>query len=733
MPASNTAQPPNTSSFIGLQSYTEEQADNFFGRDKEIESLTKLVESNTLTIVFGKSGTGKTSLLNAGVFPNLRKDYCLPFRIRLEFRDDSLDLITQIKNVLQQEIDKYGFSVEAYPGGETLWEYFHREPLWNAVTPILVFDQFEEIFTLAKKNERFGIKEQAIFWEELADLIENSIPEKLKEQFLNNKEEIHYNYRTQKTKILFSFREEFLPEFESITSKIPSIKFSRFRLLPMNGHQAYEVITRTWKDDINPTEARQVVSFFTYDNENESYDLITVEPALLSQVCSYIDKERIKEGAEKVSAELLKKYPKDTILRSIYEEGIEEGNEALNRYGQAVEKLARNPVKEFVEEKMITTEGYRTKYSLSENDVYIRPGVEVLINRYLIREDDNKLELTHDILAPIIKTDREKRRKEIAFATERKKARRKAFVILLAALLTGGGFWAFATIQRNNAIQERDDAIVERNDTQQQTDSLQRQFTLDSIKLSQLKKGIKSRSFPQDDTSMNFLNELYIKDSTELVNLKSNYSGLAEALKAKTYMLDSMRILFDKTSLEYLNSSTLSASNYREAMNTMLKLRSRIGNDSMDLVSTNRKLTDLTIRFNNLNDLYEALLQLRYPRPVAVDTNFNVKLDLYFVSSKKNLRKAPSNLTIFLIPDSIANKKIIRQAKLYEIHCDDNTLRKTSNFKVATYYNGRYGFVGVPEGKYFIKICTYYGGYYTLTKTSAAMQEIKWEASPPIR
>ena len=144
-----TAAPP---SFLGLQSYTEAQSDRFFGRDKEIDSLTKLVESNTLTIVFGRSGTGKTSLLNAGVFPRLRKDYCLPFRIRLEFREDSPDLVTQIKNVLRREIDQYGFTVEAYPGGETLWEYFHRESLWSTVTPILVFDQFEEIFTLAKKK-----------------------------------------------------------------------------------------------------------------------------------------------------------------------------------------------------------------------------------------------------------------------------------------------------------------------------------------------------------------------------------------------------------------------------------------------------------------------------------------------------------------------------------------------------------------------------------------------------
>jgi len=125
-PAIKPDQNHNETLFLGLQSYTEAQSEIFFGRDDEIERLTNLINSNILTIVFGKSGTGKTSLLNAGVFPRLRKNYCLPFRIRLEFNAESPDIITQIKNILKTEIDKYGFKVEKYPTDETLWEYFHR-------------------------------------------------------------------------------------------------------------------------------------------------------------------------------------------------------------------------------------------------------------------------------------------------------------------------------------------------------------------------------------------------------------------------------------------------------------------------------------------------------------------------------------------------------------------------------------------------------------------------------
>jgi len=460
MPASIDNNQQTTSSFLGLQSYTEAQSNLFFGRDAETDTLTSLVELNTLTIVFGRSGTGKTSLLNAGVFPKLRKSFCLPFRIRLEFNDNSADLVTQIKKVLKEEIDKYGFKVDSYPSNETLWEYFHKEPLWKTVTPIIVFDQFEEIFTLARSNPRFASVELPLFWEELSNLIENNIPEKLKEKFLNQKEKIGFNYKKQKAKIVFSFREEYLPEFETITARIPSLKYSRFRLLPMNGHQAYEVITKTWQENINPSEAKLIVSYFTNEPGLDDYSLLTIEPSLLSQVCAYIDKERMESGGGKVSAELLNKYPKEAILRSIYEEAIAQADNSL----QKPENNNRSYIKEFVEEKLITTEGYRTKYHLGTADEIIRPGVSVLTAKYFVREDDDVVELTHDVIAPLIKADREKRRKETAIAAVRKKTRKRAIALLLITFIAAAATFYFVTKKAEEAKvkAQEDQALAEK-------------------------------------------------------------------------------------------------------------------------------------------------------------------------------------------------------------------------------------------------------------------------------
>ena len=760
MPAQNVEplQNQDASLFIGLQSYTEAQSDIFYGRDEEIDRLTNLVKANTLTIVFGKSGTGKTSLLNAGVFPRVRKDYCLPFRIRLEFNEDSPDLVTQIKNILKSEIDKYGFKAESYPLNETLWEYFHKEQLWKSVTPILIFDQFEEIFTLAKKSTRFGSKELNDFWEELADLVENSIPEKLKEKFLNEKEQIDYSYNNQKIKILFSFREEFLPEFENITSKIPSIKYSRFRLMPMNGNQAYEVITKTWKNNIDAGEADKIVGFFTNENDtNKSYDVMEIEPSLLSQVCSYIDKERMNEGRDKISAEFLNKYPKEIILRSIYDEVLTESNDAVNIQDIDLKKKSK-PVNEFVEDKLITNEGYRTKYALNEQDDKIKPGIEVLKRKYFLRDDGKSLELSHDVLAPLIKDDREQRRKEIAFATAKAKAKKRAVKIIAGALifsiLAAGAIWFFTTkkARKDKAEAEKQTVIIKQN------------IEKDSIKLDSVKKRINLLVVDKNDTSKvsSLLKENILLDST-IKTLNQKLKEMEAEVTANKNSFDSMnnelhqnmetlsKLQHDKhddslasenrytdlnTKYTQLNTNytQLTAANAQLTSNYN-SLKSDLDNSKNDYNALKNKYDKLNGDYDLLNRNYNELKSSKATVPVqdvqksSPSDDNSLRLNLY---SSKN-EDIPDNLTIYLIPDVSANKKIIRDSKVYEKHCDDANLRKAQGWKTATFDNNVYSFDDVAPGDYFIKICSYYGGYYIVTKKSVGNETTKkLDIAPPV-
>jgi putative ribosome biogenesis GTPase RsgA len=55
----------------GLDSYQE--TDRLYGRDEEIELLFSRIEYNIQTVVYSRSGIGKSSIINAGIFPKARQ------------------------------------------------------------------------------------------------------------------------------------------------------------------------------------------------------------------------------------------------------------------------------------------------------------------------------------------------------------------------------------------------------------------------------------------------------------------------------------------------------------------------------------------------------------------------------------------------------------------------------------------------------------------------------------
>jgi predicted GTPase len=62
---------------------TEFSRRTFFGREQECIALTDQILANRLVVIYAKSGTGKSSLLNAGVAPRLREADSLPLMVRL--------------------------------------------------------------------------------------------------------------------------------------------------------------------------------------------------------------------------------------------------------------------------------------------------------------------------------------------------------------------------------------------------------------------------------------------------------------------------------------------------------------------------------------------------------------------------------------------------------------------------------------------------------------------------
>ena len=89
----------------GLESYREKDTRYFYGRKHEITSLADRVDHNILTILFSPSGLGKTSILKAGLFPELNRRGLMPIYLRLDHSDDSPPPVQQVWAGLDQYLN----------------------------------------------------------------------------------------------------------------------------------------------------------------------------------------------------------------------------------------------------------------------------------------------------------------------------------------------------------------------------------------------------------------------------------------------------------------------------------------------------------------------------------------------------------------------------------------------------------------------------------------------------
>ena len=142
--------------YPGARSFDDSEADAnlFFGRESEISELVNKILGTSLLTLFGHSGLGKTSLLQAGAFPELRQRHFLPLKVRLNRTD-----VNAIKLLMDAVADSCATQKIDYAPGEGTgwWEFFKTSVFWRRdewLTPVLVLDQFEEIFTLRNSTDR---------------------------------------------------------------------------------------------------------------------------------------------------------------------------------------------------------------------------------------------------------------------------------------------------------------------------------------------------------------------------------------------------------------------------------------------------------------------------------------------------------------------------------------------------------------------------------------------------
>src|ERR1043165_4052345 len=86
--------------WLGLVSFTEETRSYFHGRDEAAAELGRRVQRKLLTVLFGQSGLGKTSILQAGLVPRLRPEGFCPVYVRLDYNPHAPSPADQIKRAV---------------------------------------------------------------------------------------------------------------------------------------------------------------------------------------------------------------------------------------------------------------------------------------------------------------------------------------------------------------------------------------------------------------------------------------------------------------------------------------------------------------------------------------------------------------------------------------------------------------------------------------------------------
>ena len=200
---------PPRSPYKFLDSYGPQDRSIFFGRDRERRELMTRLLSHPLLVLYGRSGAGKTSLLQAGVLSRLPRPHNLTLTLRA--LSDPRELIREELARLAPR-DARG---EAEASAGSLPELFAQVAHHLSGHLVVVLDQFEEFFVRLEPEERRG------FVREVAALV-RSMP--------------------RRAHLVFSLREDFLAEMSEFEAELPSVLDNRFRLQLLTRDQARQAI-----------------------------------------------------------------------------------------------------------------------------------------------------------------------------------------------------------------------------------------------------------------------------------------------------------------------------------------------------------------------------------------------------------------------------------------------------------------------------------------------------------
>lgn len=235
--------------FRYLSFYTREDARLFFGRCREIEALSRMVtepDRLPITLLYGQSGVGKSSLLQAGLFPRLEADWDVRYRRR-----------SQEAGLLGGLAAELGCESLEPKAIEEAW--CARESKQGEKPLLILLDQVEEVFTRPRASVGGAADAPK---EEL-----NALLRALHQHYAGSAQPL-------RSRVILAFRKSWLPELAAAL-KTWSLSAGSVFIPPMD-----------------KTAVREIVLGLTRDEKLRARYQLTVEPELVPLLVDDLTRDR---------------------------------------------------------------------------------------------------------------------------------------------------------------------------------------------------------------------------------------------------------------------------------------------------------------------------------------------------------------------------------------------------------------------------------------------------------
>jgi hypothetical protein len=254
------------SPYVGLVPYTEEEAHFFFGRENDQNVIIANMFAARLTILYGASGVGKSSLLRAGVMRELRKrvdaaraEGRAPDLAVVYFNDWKADALAALKLALQKELAEVG--VSGIDAQLSLAAMLRAAAAKFEGDVMFIFDQFEEYFLYHTREVSTG----SFAYEFAAAANDLSLP----------------------VSFLLSLRDDALSRLDRFKAIIPNLFSNYLRLRHLTRVQA-ERSVKLPIDAYNSLPAEERAHSAT----------IAIEPHLVTMILEQVRQDRVLSAAD---------------------------------------------------------------------------------------------------------------------------------------------------------------------------------------------------------------------------------------------------------------------------------------------------------------------------------------------------------------------------------------------------------------------------------------------------